>query len=245
MILSFETSKCQPRYLVLSERQLVHLLLCHVNVTFTCWSQAISRSKVCRQIMLSQPFLSLNILGIREVNLCRSWRTAILGDDQLLKKVHFQDAQSALPLMRRYSEGNACPKATGLPITQLIDKVGLSYKFQPGLSFYSCIFWSNEVYSAEHYRLSMDGQMNLAYERHLHNFCWFALHRWSVRSMLPLTCLLSCAGCKRGESRSLHCGRKFPDHHRSARGRHEVSPAGCKTGRCSFSGEHDRVKMTR
>lgn len=46
-----------------------------------------------------------------------------MNDDQLLKKAHFQEAQSALPLMRRYSDGSACPKATGLPITLLIDKV--------------------------------------------------------------------------------------------------------------------------
>ena len=63
------------------------------------------------------------MLSMKEALICSSWRAAILTDDQLLKRVHFKDAQSALPLMRRYSEGSACPKATGLPITQLIDKV--------------------------------------------------------------------------------------------------------------------------
>ena len=47
----------------------------------------------------------------------------MFSDGQLLCGIQFQELQSSLPLMRLYSAGTACPVATGLPVTNLIDRV--------------------------------------------------------------------------------------------------------------------------
>lgn len=57
---------------------------------------------------------------------CRSWRSVILSDSQLLQTLKFSEAQAPLALMRQYSEGQACPVGTGLPVTNLIDKASCS-----------------------------------------------------------------------------------------------------------------------